>query len=118
MTYVVVTITYFLLIGFLLWKNEAGTYIRHMTPHHLVCILKTSLSILTEVVLTMSLTFACVYTLCGLRKALPEIGGLPVPPLLYECDHLFRSPLSGRGYPTFPAVSGVSHTTCTLLRLR
>ena len=64
MTYVVVTITYFLLIGFLLWKNEAGTYIRHMTPHHLVCILKTSLSILTEVVLTMSLTFACVYTLC------------------------------------------------------
>lgn len=41
MTYVVVTITYFLLIGFLLWKNEAGTYIRHMTPHHLVCILKT-----------------------------------------------------------------------------
>lgn len=72
MTYVVVTITYFLLIGFLLWKNEAGTYIRHMTPHHLVCILKTSLSILTEVVLTMSLTFACVYTLCGLRKALPD----------------------------------------------
>ena len=41
MKYVVVTITYFLLIGFLLWKNEAGTYIRHMTPHHLVCILKT-----------------------------------------------------------------------------
>lgn len=72
MTYVVVTITYFLLIGFLLWKNEAGTYIRHMTPHHLVCILKTSFSILTEVVLTMSLTFACVYTLCGLRKALPD----------------------------------------------
>ena len=72
MTYVVVTIMYFLLIGFLLWKNEAGTYIRHMTPHHLVCILKTSFSILTEVVLTMSLTFACVYTLCGLRKALPD----------------------------------------------
>ena len=72
MTYVVVTITYFLLIGFLLWKNEAGTYIRHMTPHHLVCILKTSFSIVTEVVLTMSLTFACVYTLCGLRKALPD----------------------------------------------
>ena len=24
MTYVVVTIMYFLLIGFLLWKNEAG----------------------------------------------------------------------------------------------
>lgn len=72
MTYVVVTIMYFLLIGFLLWKNEAGTYIRHMTPHHLFCILKTSLSILAEVVLTMSQTFACVYTLCGLLGTLPD----------------------------------------------
>ena len=86
MTYVVVTITYFLLIGFLLWKNEAGTYIRHMTPHHLVCILKTSFSILTEVVLTMSLTFACVYTLCGLRKALPDEKAV-------SYTHLFLSQL-------------------------
>lgn len=81
MTYVVVTIMYFLLIGFLLWKNEAGTYIRHMTPHHLFCILKTSLSILAEVVLTMSQTFACVYTLCGL------LGTLPVLIVVYaNCD--------------------------------
>ncbi|WP_416327973.1 hypothetical protein [[Clostridium] innocuum] len=72
MTYVVIGIMYVLLIGFLLWKNEAGTYIRHMTPHRLVCILKTSLSILAEVVLTMSLTFACVYTLCGLLGTLPD----------------------------------------------
>lgn len=72
MTYVVIGIIYFLLIGFLLWKNEAGTYIRHMTSHRLVCILKTSLSILAEVVLAMSLTFACVYTLCGLFGTLPD----------------------------------------------
>ena len=76
MTYVVVVIMYSLLIGSLLWKSEAGTYIRHMTPHRLVCILKTSLSILAEVVLTMFLTFACVYTLCGLLGTLPDEKGI------------------------------------------